>query len=216
MNGIAGGALAATGRCVFAVRLMMLGVVCLVHAACGSAPPPSLYVLGTAPAPVVAAAPQARLPVVEVKPVGVPDYLDTTDLLVRHGGGQMVPSQTGRWGERLSAGVTRALVAALAARLPHMAVTTTPPVERPARQLLVDAESFEARADGEAVLVARWGVTDGAARQTLASERVSLTEPVASTGDAAVVAAMTRLTEQLADRVAAGLERTFAATRGHQ
>lgn len=194
----------------------MLGAVCLVQAACGSAPPPALYVLGTAPAPVVAATPQARLPVVEVKPVGIPDYLDTTDLLVRHDGGQMMPSQTGRWGERLSAGVTRALAAGLAARLSRMAVTATPPIERPARQVLVDLESFEARADGEVVLVARWAVTDGGAHQRLASERVSLTERVAGTGDAAVVAAMTAVTEQFTDRLAYGLDRSFAAARGHR
>ena len=126
----------------------------------------------------------------------------------------MVASQTGRWGERLSAGVTRALAAALATRLPRMAVTASPPVERPARQVLVDTEAFEARADDEVVLVAHWSITDGGPRQTLTSERVSLAEPVAGTGDGAVVAAMTRATEGLATRIAAGLERTSAAARG--
>lgn len=216
MNGTAGGAPPITWRRLAPVRLAALGAVCLLHGACGSSQPPGLYMLGTAPAPVVGAAPQAGLQVVEVKPVGVPDYLDTTDLLVRHGGSQMVPSPTGRWGERLSAGVTRALAAGLAARLPRMAVTATPPVERQARQVLVDIESFEARADGKTVLVARWTITDGGARQTLASERVSLTERMAGTGDAAVVAAMTGVTEQLADRIAAALERTSAAARGRR
>jgi uncharacterized protein len=200
-----------------AARLALLGAACLVLDACGSsAPPPALYVLGAAPEAVAAVAPQAGLPVVEVKPVGVPDYLDTTDLLVRRGNGQVVPSQAGRWGERLSAGLTRALAASLAARLPRMAVTATPPVGRPARQVLVDVGSFEARAHGEVVLVARWSVTDGGARETLGSERVSLAEPVAGTGDDAVVAAMTRVTERLASRIAAWLERASAAARAHR
>ena len=146
--------------------------------------------------------------------MGVPDYLDTTDLLVRHGG-QVVPSQTGRWGERLSVGVTRAIAAALATWLPRMAVTATPAVERPARQVLVDVEAFEARADGEVVLVARWTITDGGARQTFTSERVSLAEPVVGAGDAGVVTAMTRVMERLAGRVAAGLERA-SAVRGRR
>ena len=214
MNGIPGGARPTAGGPRPPLAWPLLGAAGLVLGACGSSPAPDLYVLGAAPAPVTAAAPQAGLPVIEVKPVGVPDYLDTTDLLVRHGEGQMVASQTGRWGERLSAGVTRALAAALATRLPRMAVTASPPVERPARQVLVDTEAFEARADDEVVLVAHWSITDGGPRQTLTSERVSLAEPVAGTGDGAVVAAMTRATEGLATRIAAGLERTSAAARG--
>jgi uncharacterized lipoprotein YmbA len=194
------------------VALALIGATCLAAAGCGSTePPPALYVLGDAPAAVTAAAPQAGLPVVEIKPVAVPDYLDTTDLMVRHIDGQVVPSEAGRWGERLSAGVTRALAASLATRLTAMAVTTVPPVEQPAWQVLVDIDSFEARDDGDVVLVARWSVMDGAARQTLASERLSLAEPVAGTGDAAVVAAMTRAAERLASRIADDLERTSAA-----
>jgi uncharacterized lipoprotein YmbA len=215
LNVIAAAAQPTRRRPLRAAGLVLLGAASLVLGACGSSgPPPALYVLGAAPAAATTTAPQVGLPVVEVKPVGVPDYLDTTDLLIRHDSGQVVPSQVGRWGERLSAGVTRALAAALAARLPRMAVTATPPVERPARQVLVDVETFEARADGEVVLVARWSVTDGAARETLAAERVSLAGLVAGTGDPAVVAAMTRESEGLASQVAAGLERTYSARQG--
>ena len=71
-----------------------------------------------------------------------------------------------------------------------------------------------AAADGEVVLVARWSITDGGACQTLASGRVSLTEPTAGKGDGAVVTAMTRVTDLVANRIAAGLERTSAAARG--
>ena len=199
-----------------AARLALLGGATFALGACGPSAAPAVYVLGAAPAAVVAATPQVGLPVVEVKSVGLPDYLDNTDLLVRHGGGQVVASQAGRWGERLSAGFTRALAAALAARLPDMAVIVTPPVGRPVRQVLVDVESFEARGDGEVVLVARWSVMDGSAREILVSERVSLVEPVTSSSDAAVVTAMTRVTEQLAGRIATRLQRASAVARGRR
>jgi uncharacterized lipoprotein YmbA len=148
---------------------------------------------------------QAGLPVVEVKPVQLPSYLDSTDLLVRGPGGQIVPSRTGRWGERLSDGLARALTGDLAALVPRMAVTTIPPVERPSRQVLVDVVSFEATLERGLVLVARWTVTDGAARSALATERVSIAIPLADTGDAAVVAAMTRAVAELAAHIAPAL-----------
>ena len=89
-----------------------------------------------------------------------------------------------------------------------MAVTMTAPVQQPARQVLVDVGSFEARTDGNVVLVARWSILDGTARKLLAVQRVSLVEPVAGTGDAAVIAAMTRAVEELAGQIAARIERT--------
>jgi uncharacterized protein len=184
-------------------------VVGLLLAGCGGAGSgPALFVLGGSASPANTTTRQAGLPIVEVKPVQLPSYLDSTDLVVRGPGGQTVPSRTARWGERLSEGFTRALTADLAALLPRMALSSSPPVERPSRQLLVDVESFDATVDRGVVLVARWTVTDGAARSTLASERVSIAIPLADTGDAAVVAAMTRAVADLAGHVALALTST--------
>ena len=149
--------------------------------------------------------PQTGLPVVELKRVQLPDYLDTTDILERRGN-QLIPSSTGRWGERLSVGMTRALTASLAARLPGMVVTATPPVERPARQILVDVSAFEPRENHQVVLVARWTILDGVSRQILIAEQASLVEPIAGTDDSGVVAAMSHALEDLAGQIAAGIE----------
>jgi uncharacterized lipoprotein YmbA len=62
--------------------------------------------------------------VVEVKPVLVPDYLNVSDILVRRGENALAPSPTGRWGERLSVGATRALAMGLVRRLPGLVVTS--------------------------------------------------------------------------------------------
>ncbi len=187
-----------------------LAAVAAVLAACGTAGPPHVtYVLGT-PAPASASVePLAGRPLVEVRPVRVPDYLDMTDILVRKSTNEMAPSPTGRWGERLSVGVTRALTLDLARQLPGFNVAAIEEPERPARLVLADVESFEPRADGSVILVARWRVLDGAGRTTLAGERVALTEPVAGPGDAAIVAAMTRAVEAFAARVADGVRGTM-------
>ena len=174
---------------------------------CGlSGPPPAEYVIGTVPTPARVTIPLTGRPIIEVKPVQLPDYLDTRELLVRRGN-QVVASKSGRWGERLSVGITRALAASLAARLRGLTVTTTPPVEQAARQVLVDVTSFEARDNQEVVLVARWSVIDGPGRFTLISEQTALTEPITSTDDSAVVIAMSRALEDLASAIVIGIER---------
>lgn len=184
-------------------------VVYLLLTGCGAAGPgPALFVLEGAAAPANTATPQAGLPVVEVKPVQLPGYLDNTDLLMLGPGGQVVPSRTGRWGERLSEGFTRALSTDLSALLPRMAVTSAPPLDRPSRRVLVDVESFEATRDRGVILVARWTVTDGAARSTLTSERASIVIPLADTGDAAVASAMTQAVRDLAAQIAPALTLT--------
>jgi uncharacterized lipoprotein YmbA len=180
----------------------LMGALCVTLAACGgSGAGPALYVLGALPKPIDDAAPQAGLQTLEVKPVQMPAYLDTTDLVTRGAGGQLNPSGKGRWGERLSEGFTRALTSDLAQRLPQMVVTGAPPLERPARQVLVDIEAFEATTDGSVVLIARWAVTDSA-RQTLAAERTSVAVPVPDGGDPAVATAMTQALQSLAARIA--------------
>jgi uncharacterized lipoprotein YmbA len=191
-----------------------LGILGFALAACGPAgPPPLTYVLGT-PAPgAQSVEPLTGRPVIEVKPVLVPDYLDVSDILVRQAANVVAPSPTGRWGERLSVGVTRALAAALKRRLSGYIVTITTPVERPVRQVLAEIETFEPRPDGAIVLVARWRALDGAGRETLGGERVSLTEPIAGPGDAAVVAAMTQAIDDFAGRIAAGLRRVTPGPR---
>ena len=169
-------------------------------------PPPAQYVLDPVPAATATTVSQTALPIVEVGRVQLPDYLDTTDILERRGN-QLVPSETGRWGERLSIGMTHALVISLASRLPGMMVTGTTPAGRPALQVLVDVGAFESRPEGQVVLVARWVVADGVSRRTIAAQQTSLVDAVAGSGDSAVVAAMSHLVEELAGQLAAGLQR---------
>ena len=188
---------------------IVFAILSLCPVGCGlSGPPPAEYVIGIAPAPARVTTPLTGRPIIEVKPVQLPDYLDTRELLVRRGN-QAVASESGRWGERLSVGTTRALAASLAARLPGLIVTTTPPVEQSARQVLVDITSFEARDNQEVVLVARWSIIDGSRRFTLLSEQTALTEPVTSMDDSAVVMAMSRALEDLASAIAIGIERAW-------
>ena len=187
-----------TGMPIWGSLFLVIGVL----AGCStSGPPPELYVLGDAPTISTGAVSQLDAPVIEVKPVRIPDYLDTTDILTRQAAGHMVASATARWGERLSVGVTRAVAASLARRLPQVTVTTSRPLEEPAWQLLIDVDVFEASPGGECVLVARWSLREGRGGRKAREEKLSLAESVGASGDREIVAAMTSQLNQLGDRI---------------
>jgi uncharacterized lipoprotein YmbA len=190
-------------------RPLLVATANLLLAGCGmSGPPPAEYVLGTAPPATIAATPITTLPVIEVKRVQLPDYLDTKSLLVRSGN-ELKPSTTGRWGERLSLGVTRAVAASLAARLPNVSVTTAPPVEPPALQLLIDVDAFETTAGQAVVLTGTWTIADGSGRSAILAERFCISAPAAEPTDKAMVTAMSRAVDDLGGRIAAGVPRSL-------
>ena len=171
-------------------------------AGCGGAPV-KLYVLGDAAAPVAQTAAAVGRPALELKTVQMPDYLDNQDILIRGAAHEVVASPTGRWAERLSIGVTRALASDLAARLPGYVILSAPPAfGATPRQIHVDFDAFDARADGRVYLSARWSIT-AQSGEVLAASRVALVEPTQSQADVAIIAAMSRVLHRLADAVAA-------------
>lgn len=183
--------------------LMVAGVILLVG--CGFAPPMRTYVLGDRPGGGEAAQSRDGLVVIELKTVSLPDYLDSTDILRRVGPNEVVPSQTGRWGERLSLGVTSALASALSRRRPDLSIVTVPP-PRPGQRIVVDFQAVDIEATGLCRLVARWRVTGEDTRGTAKSGHGVVEENAGSLDDAAIAAALTRAVDQLAERIATTLE----------
>src|SRR5580658_387978 len=152
------------------MKFLMLAVS-LVLFGCSSGTQPDIYVL-SAPADEVAGVhSEDGRPVVELRSVTLPDYLDTSDFLLRDGRNELKASTTARWGERLSVGITHALLMSLTRRLPGMLVVQTPVSGQPARDVLVDVEAFDIRADGQCVLTARWTILQDDRRTIDAAER---------------------------------------------
>ncbi len=165
--------------------------------------PVKLYVLGDAAAPVATGAVPTDRPILELKTVQLPDYLDNQDILTRGAANEVVASVAGRWAERLSVGMTRALAADLGLRLPGYVLISAPPAfGATPRQIHVDVDAFDARADGRVYLAARWSITKTSG-DLAASARVSLVEPVSAPGDVGLAAAMSRVLHRLADAIAA-------------
>ena len=197
------------------IQMLVLAVGTSGLVGCGpSLPPRSTYVLGMLAPPVERTEPVSGRPVIEVRPILMPDYLDGTDILVRGAGNILQASTTGRWGERLSIGTTRALAEDLRERLPDFVITTSAPTVPSSCQLLLDFDSFEQYVDQPVLLIAEWHVLGPASSALLAGERTSITEEVKGSGDPAVVAAMSRALEKLADRIATELQPLGPACSG--
>jgi uncharacterized lipoprotein YmbA len=189
------------------VRLRLLTVLAAALAVppgCGG-PSPQIYVLGTAVADAPATASQMNTPTVEVRPAKVPDYLDTTGIVTRGAGGLIVLSQSGRWGERFSVGLTRAVAAALTRKLPDLAVTMSARWSEPRWQVGIELEAFDVQPAGSSSLAATWTVLEVQHRRKLAEERVVLTANGTYRTDAEVVVVMDRQVNELAERIAVSL-----------
>jgi uncharacterized protein len=186
------------------VRLFVWPLALLILVAgCAGSPSVRIYVLGDPPNSVPATSTQSSRPIMRLLPVSVPDYLDTQDILLRSGRNEVEASPTGRWAERLSVGLTHALAAALASRLPAADIVANRPIVPPAQQILVDVETFEISPDGQCQLTGRWTISSGDGLRVLRSARGTFAERAADPSDAAIASAMTRAIDHLADQMAA-------------
>ncbi|OSQ35834.1 PqiC family protein [Thalassospira mesophila] len=166
---------------------------------------PRIYLLGYPSAVTPVARDETGLAMIEVEPVSVPDFQDSRDIFVRKGPNELVADPSARWGERLSVGVSRALIAALAKRQPDIRVTSSRPVLPAAQQVRVDVDTFEIREDGLCILGARWSITRDGNRHAATTDYARFTVNANGTDTADVVGAMTQAIDQLADHISVAL-----------
>jgi uncharacterized lipoprotein YmbA len=98
-------------------------------------------------------------PSLEVRRIVVPDFLDSTDILMRAGSHEVKASASGRWGERLSLGLTLALSADLVARMPQYSIVQDG-AGSASRQLRITINSLDLWESGSCVLTADWSIVD--------------------------------------------------------
>jgi uncharacterized lipoprotein YmbA len=142
---------------------------------------------------------------IQVSSIAIPDYLNSTEIVIRHGPHELVPSSTGRWGERLAEGVKDALASDLSARLRQDLITTTHDRDPLARQLLLSVSAFDVWANGRCVLTANWTILEKGRGPSLIVGQETFVIPANINGDAGdsmVVASMAAAVAMLADRIA--------------
>jgi uncharacterized lipoprotein YmbA len=183
-------------------------------AACRGTPAPRVYALNDAVDKPPAATPVSLgQPGLQLQRVMVPDYLDTTDILLRVGAHELHESTSGRWGERLSLGITRALRADLAARLSVDVASPSQPGANLMRQILVNVDAFDVRPGGRCVLIADWTILDTDRKTAMSVGRgtfVTPSVPGRDSSDREIVTEMADAVEQLSESIARAAQ-TLAA-----
>jgi uncharacterized lipoprotein YmbA len=164
---------------------------------CASRAPPHLYLL--APPAYAGFVIASGASAIQLQTVLVPDYLDTTDILLRAGPHEVKASTTAQWAERLSQGVTHALQADLS--MGGAIITTNPPADPSAAQILVTIDDFDVWPNGHCVLAAHWTILRHASDAHGVDQRAVITMPPSTGGDASLVAAMAGAVDQLAARI---------------
>jgi uncharacterized lipoprotein YmbA len=190
-------------------RLWLPLLLCAV--ACSSGPPRRIYLLTppinpaaptTTPSP--AGGPAAPKQLLEVRRVLVPDYLDNADILMRLGSDEVKASSSGRWGERLSLGLTHAIGVDLAARLPQYSIVQDGS-SNPQRQLRITITALDLWQNGRCVLSANWSIVDQDSSIPVTSGSGMFDSPSAggatNATDASLVEAVARALGKLADSI---------------
>ncbi len=170
-----------------------------------AAPALHSYVLATTPSPAAATVETLPARVIELRPVLLPDPLDTSLILRRVGPSELVASRNGRWADRLSVGIRLALAADLQAALPQAAVVTQPPLRSDFRRVSLTVTAFDLDASGILSLDADWTVERVPPSVVSSQRRAHLVATGVPAGDAAEVAAMSELLRRLCAAIAQDL-----------
>jgi uncharacterized lipoprotein YmbA len=183
----------------------------LLSACAGTSPPTHFYLLeASTTAPTGQAVPGLSI---GLGPVALPDTLDRPQIVTRSGGYAVDLGEFHRWAGNLKANMSRVIATRLMQRLGTERVYLHPwPSYRVLdHEISVDVLQFDGELGGSAVLSGSWTLLDGEGRRQLYLGAFDLREPTATGDHRAMVAAMSRLTERLADLIAAKL--AAAATR---
>lgn len=179
------------------VPLAML--TALAVTAC-AARPLRLYILND-PA---ALAPPAQLrpgtPVIEVNRLTLPEYIDTVDILVRHGN-VLERSDGARWASRLSILATNLLTARLATRAPGALVTDQWRGTAPDYRVVVQVTRLDVTTAGVASLSAYWQIVPRDPRLQAVRDRTQIRVTGLVATDQEVVDLETELFERLAGAI---------------
>ena len=175
-------------------------------ASCAS-PETAYFALATRPGPVVRGGPK----VVELRRIGLPGYLDRPEIVRSNADYRLRIPSSERWGEPLGDMIGRVLAEDLNARMPGAAVFTALGAisSVPDAVVEIDIQRFDAGASNEITLLAQVAVASESRRNRAPAQTIRLAAQAAGPKTGDLVAAMSAVLGQLADRIAAQL-RTVA------
>jgi len=185
-------------------------VLALLLAGC-AAPPLKVYTL-EAPAVMVDNGSARTTASVEVWRVVLPNYLDTQDIVLRHGS-EISRSSHARWASRLSIGATDLIAARLAAARPDLFITDQPLVTPARFRLFINISRLDVNAAGTASVAADWTIVPRDEGRPERRDRTSFSLTGMVETDAENVALTNAVLDELSLRIGRDLARVVPQHR---
>ena len=187
-------------------HMWMVSLLALL-AACGSSPKTDFYMLNADQGSVMQSANLSTGPAVGVWQVKLPDLLDRSEIVTRDNPFKITMADFSWWASNLSENMTLLMVTQLSQQLQSNRVVTSPwPSYREIDyQVITRLERFDGELGGEVVLRGLWSLLDGDGTKELSRQVFEFKTSAADLTYQEMVAAMSRLTVQLAEQLADGI-----------
>jgi uncharacterized protein len=170
----------------------------LLAAACSS-PEPVLYTIAIRPGPVLQAGP----PVVQLRDIGLPGYLDRKEIVRSSADYKIGLASNNWWGEPLGAMLSRVIVMGLSERLPNSSVYAEGGAisADPNAVVAINVQRLDLDQSGTLQLMAQVAIEFNRPKRS-AARSFRITRPVPSAGVAGEVAAISDAVTELTDGIA--------------
>ena len=185
-------------------------IACLVFflSACGTSPKTHFYLLSQdhpADKNAVHNADGLRIGVWKAR---LPEFLDRSEIVTRNGQHNIELSDFHKWAGRLDNNLSRLVADELGERLHtgRVAVSPWPAYIKNNYQVKLYIERFDGQLGGEIVLSGAWSLLNGGGNKELAWEPFTFKTTAASATYSDMIAALSTLTVQLADRIATTID----------
>ena len=187
-------------------HIWMVSLLVLL-AACGSSPKTDFYMLNADQESVMQSANLSTGPAVGVWQVKLPDLLDRSEIVTRENQFKIGMADFSWWAGDLSENMTLLMVTQLSQQLQSNRVVTSPwPSYRKIDyQVITRLERFDGELGGEVVLRGLWSLLDGDGTKELSRQVFEFKTNTVDLTYQEMVAAMSRLTVQLAQQLTDGI-----------
>jgi uncharacterized lipoprotein YmbA len=118
--------------------------------------------------------------IIEVGPIGIPDYQDRPQIVTKNNDGTLSFAQLDRWGEPLDSGLARIISSNLAAMLPEVNLETYPcnfaiPLDY---QVIANVVQLDSQLQKEMIFTVQWSIINAKNRKMVLTKRSQFIEPV--------------------------------------
>ena len=189
------------------LRHILIASLVVVLAACGSSPKTDFYVLNADRESLVQAANAGTGPAVGVWRVSLPGLLDRSEIVTRDNLFKVKIADFSWWGGNLQVNMSRLIAAELSQLLQsnRVVVSPWPSYQKNDYQIVIRVVRFDGELGGEVVLNGLWSLLDGDGAKELSRQVFEFKTNTVDLTYQEMVAAMSRLTVQLAQQLADGI-----------